>query len=488
MTTVTDLSDKLQSPGRPHGAGEPARRLPPKVLVFSIGALAVPVVASVWAPELMGQDAGVLIWMAALLPAFLLAFYKGWRGTSVALAVGMAVLSLTQVLLLLLGAGEPDWSLLLGVVVVFVSVSLGLGYFAELLHGERGRAQEQALTDALTGLPNRRHAEVFLQATFAAAERGGPCTVVLLDLDRFKRVNDVHGHAAGDVTLFIFGRLLKRCTRRMDLSARYGGEEFISVLANADLSVAVGFARRVRKAIAEVPFPWGQVTVSAGVAVYQPGMGTPDLLVAAADQALYRAKAEGRDRVAMAQVQAGTKPDPSRRRSSPEPASTFFEEPAGDPGAGAPEGEGEDRALTAREQGPQATVLVVDDDEPVVKAVSVLLRRLGHRVLGTTDPEQVVTLLEDENHGVDLLMVDVVMPRMNGLSLVERISHSGVELPVLYMSGYVHGEVTWPGVPGSRTDFIEKPMSLRELRAKVESILAEARDFETSEPRAGLTR
>ena len=138
--------------------------------------------------------------------------------------------------------------------------------------------------------------------------------------------------------------------------------------------------------------------------------------------------------------------------------------------------------------GPKATVLLVDDEEAVVMAVSKLLRSLGHRVLGTTDPERVITLLEDESHWVDLLMVDVVMPSVNGLSLVERISEAGVELPVLYMSGYVHGEVTWPGVPGSRTDFIEKPMSLDELRAKLEGFLAEAHDFETSEPRAGLTR
>ncbi len=483
MITVTDLSDGMRSPVRPHGGSDPAHRLPLKVLLFSVGALAVPVVASVWVPELMGQDVGVLVWMAALLPAFLLAFYKGWRGTSVALAAGMTALSLTQVLLLLLDAGEPDWSLLLGVVTVFVAVSLGLGYFAELLHKERGRAVEQSLTDALTGLPNRRHAEVFLQAAFASAERSRPCTVVLFDLDRFKRVNDVHGHSAGDVTLFIFGRLLKRCTRRMDLSARYGGEEFIAVLADSDLSVAMGFARRVRKAIAEVPFPWGEVTVSAGVAVYQPGMGTPDLLVAAADQALYRAKREGRDRVALAQVHADTRPDPSRRRSSPEPASTLFGEVAGDPGAGASEVEG---ALTAKEDGPKAIVLLVDDEEAVVMAVSKLLRALGHRVLETTDPERVITLLEDENHGVDLLMVDVVMPRMNGLSLVTRISELGVELPVLYMSGYVHGEVTWPGVPGSWTDFIEKPMSLEELRAKLEPFLAEARDIEASVPGSGL--
>ena len=243
---------------------------------------------------------GALVWLTALVPVFLFAYYKGWQGVSVALGLAMAVLTSVHVALLLLGLSEPDWGLLLGVVIIYVGVCLGLGTLADRLHRARYEAERQALTDTLTTLPNRRHAMLVLERAFAAAARGVPVCVALFDLDKFKDFNDRHGHVAGDQVLKFFGEVLKGYTRAMDLSARFGGEEFLSVLLDGEEEGALVFAERVRKRLKMSELPFGPITVSCGLAVYSEEMGTIEDLVAAADQALYVAKRGGRDRVVLA--------------------------------------------------------------------------------------------------------------------------------------------------------------------------------------------
>ena len=222
----------------------------------------------------MTGDDGVLVWLTALVPAFLFAYYKGWQGVSVALALGMAVLTSVHLALLALGLSEPDWSLLLGVVIVYVGVCLGLGTLADLLHRDRYEAEQQALTDTLTTLSNRRHATLSLEQAFAAAARGAPLCVALFDLDKFKDFNDRHGHVAGDQVLKLFGKILKGYTRAMDLSASFGGEEFLSVLLDGDEEGALVFAERVRQRLKTSELPFGRITVSCGVAAYGEEMGT----------------------------------------------------------------------------------------------------------------------------------------------------------------------------------------------------------------------
>ena len=184
--------------------------------------------------------------------------------------------------------------------IVYVGVCLGVGTLADLLHRARYEAEQQALTDALTTLPNRRHVMLVLERAFAAAARGVPVCVALFDLDNFKDFNDRHGHVAGDHVLKVFGEVLKGYTRAMDLSARFGGEEFLCVLLDGDEEGALVFAERVRHRLKTSELPCGPVTVSCGVAAYSEEMGTIEDLVAAADQALYAAKRGGRDRVVLA--------------------------------------------------------------------------------------------------------------------------------------------------------------------------------------------
>jgi diguanylate cyclase (GGDEF)-like protein len=407
----------------------------------------VPVAAVAAFPGWAQDEQGVLIWLASLVPAFLLAYYRGLRGVALALAVGMAVLSLTQVAVLVLGKTAPDWYLLLAVVAVYIGICVALAVFAEILHRERRTAESLALLDVLTGLPNRRHAEVTLDAHFAAAGRGIPLTVVMFDLDHFKEVNDRHGHEAGDAALRAFGDVLRRNTRRMDLSARFGGEEFITVLGGSGIPPAVAVAERVRAGMESLSFPWGRLTVSAGVAAYEEGMGSYEILVASADRALYAAKEGGRDRVMVAEpVQAvGSSPQPAPRPVAPAPP---------------------------LERGGE-TVMVIDDDPLMLRAVGRLLQRGGYRVEETDDPEAVIRRF-GEPEPPALLITDVMMPRMNGLALADRILVSHPGLRVIYLSGYLQADVSWAGLPGTVTGFVAKPTDPEALLAMTREVLDRA--------------
>ena len=268
--------------------------IPLRSLVISFGALTVPVMATFWFPE-SSSDYELLLWLLALVPAFLLAYYRGWVGVALSMLIGMVVLAVVQVVVMTF-AITTNWILLLSVVVAYIAIGLGIGIVSELLHDARAEAERLALMDDLTEMPNRRLAEIFLQKEFAAARRGRPLTVILFDLDRFKDYNDEFGHAAGDDALRVFVKILKGRTRTMDLTARYGGEEFIAVLSGGTADGGVRFAESIRESLAENeevrPF-----TVSAGVAQYSQDMEDFSELVAAADKALYLAKETGRDRV-----------------------------------------------------------------------------------------------------------------------------------------------------------------------------------------------
>jgi diguanylate cyclase (GGDEF)-like protein len=165
--------------------------------------------------------------------------------------------------------------------------------------------ERQASTDGLTDLANRRHFEEALAGEISRAERfGGTLALVLADLDDFKQVNDRYGHQTGDDVLRAFADVLRETVRDIDLAARYGGEEFAVLLPQTDLDGAERLAQRLRETMASrrltlEPGATFTVTSSFGVASF-PEASTPAALFAAADEALYRAKSEGKNRVVSA--------------------------------------------------------------------------------------------------------------------------------------------------------------------------------------------
>lgn len=161
-------------------------------------------------------------------------------------------------------------------------------------------SEAQAGIDPLTGLASRRVLDDELAAEIERVRGGGRSCLLLMDLDRFKRVNDLHGHVKGDEVLRCVGQLLRQHARPGDLPARLGGEELAVLLRDVDLEQARAFAERLRAAVEEmqVPVPGGAlgVTASLGLAAATPGHDKT-ALVHAADQALYLAKRHGRNRV-----------------------------------------------------------------------------------------------------------------------------------------------------------------------------------------------
>jgi len=278
----------------------PRPAIPRLAILLCLIALIVPAIAELWFADLIGNHQP-LVWLLAVIPSFLLAFYRGWAGAATALAAGMAVLSLTQVGVLLTVGYIDNWPVILILVIIFCATAVANGLATELLHQQRASAELMALTDDLTGLPNRRFVERLLDREFAAAIRGRPLTVAIFDIDNFKDYNDRFGHAAGDQALTTFAKTLGEMTRKMDLSARYGGEEFLTVLSSCDLEGGLQFVERVRNALRKVDFIAGPISVSVGVATYRPGMDSPNDLLAAADRALYAAKQAGRDCVRVAE-------------------------------------------------------------------------------------------------------------------------------------------------------------------------------------------
>jgi diguanylate cyclase (GGDEF)-like protein len=159
--------------------------------------------------------------------------------------------------------------------------------------------QQQALTDGLTGCFNRRFFEIQLERDLHLATRmRQPVSLILIDIDHFKRVNDTHGHDAGDTALRILASELREEVRGVDTAARYGGEEFAIILPQAGPEGAFAVAERLRTRIERTEVPGvGVITASLGIATFPLHASSRDLLVTAADRALYQAKRTGRNRV-----------------------------------------------------------------------------------------------------------------------------------------------------------------------------------------------
>ncbi len=166
------------------------------------------------------------------------------------------------------------------------------------LEAANSRLEKLASHDGLTGIPNYRAFHERLDEEFSNARRyGHPMCLLLMDVDRFKSLNDTFGHPAGDKILQILAGILMEVSRRGDFVARYGGEEFAMLLPKTSSDVAGHVAERVRRAVAEREWPFQAITISVGYATTEGDVASPQDLVTQADRALYQSKHEGRDRV-----------------------------------------------------------------------------------------------------------------------------------------------------------------------------------------------
>jgi len=196
---------------------------------------------------------------------------------------------------------------LVAVVDVGLPVTTGgeVGYLTEVfnnmvtkLRESRTELERLSVTDPLTGLYNRlRMMEVLDNEVRRSRRLRHPFAVLMADLDLFKKYNDAHGHQAGDAVLKRIGAIMREASRDVDFVARYGGEEFLLMMPETEIDAATKLAERIRRKIADEKLPAGKITLSLGVAAFPLHGDGPDLLIAAADAALYEAKRAGGNRV-----------------------------------------------------------------------------------------------------------------------------------------------------------------------------------------------
>jgi diguanylate cyclase (GGDEF)-like protein len=204
--------------------------------------------------------------------------------------------------------GNETYALLLNTYISHPVYILVLSGFAQLKeHFVRVKAHADVMSiaaniDHLTGTSNRRAIAHALQHALGESQIAGvELAIILLDIDNFKQINDTYGHDVGDQVLIDIAGLLRQQLRATDTLGRWGGEEFIVVVTETNLAATVQLAERLRAAIADHSQPLvGRVTLSFGVAKALAG-DTPDTLIKRADEALYRAKQQGRNRVEVAE-------------------------------------------------------------------------------------------------------------------------------------------------------------------------------------------
>ena len=180
-------------------------------------------------------------------------------------------------------------------------------HFAAELAVTNRRLQQVALTDPLTGFPNRRYAVDRMQQEWASSTRTWrPMCCMVIDIDQFKAVNDTYGHDVGDQVLSQGATAIKRSLRAQDVISRTGGDEFLVICPDTTMEAALVCAERIRRSVEIMSINVGdqvlRVTISVGVAVRDRTMSDPDVLIKRADESAYVAKAQGRNRVAALQI------------------------------------------------------------------------------------------------------------------------------------------------------------------------------------------
>lgn len=236
----------------------------------------------------------IVSWTTALVPLFLLLYYRGWRGVAAAYLAVAALVLLSRVAAARLGQLDDPFA---GLSIYLWTLAAAGAAGGVVLEGVRS-AWRGRLTDPVTGMPDRRLVDAFLAKQLAAAKRGRSLSVALLALDGCRDYDGRCGHEDRERALERVGRLLSANAREMDFIGRYGDESFLAVMpGESSFGVSV-FADRVRGEVADIPLPEpGGCTVSIGIATHEPGVTEAQELVRRAEDALTWARNLGGDRV-----------------------------------------------------------------------------------------------------------------------------------------------------------------------------------------------
>ena len=332
------------------------------------------------------------------------------------------------------------------------------------------RMRQLAVRDGLTGLYNRRHTEETLKEELAQAGDAHPVVVVMIDLDRFKNVNDTHGHLTGDHVLCEFSRMLQHVAPDEAVLGRYGGEEFVVILPNATTDDGVRFAEELLGQARECNFCEDttplRLTLSAGIACQTTQVTESqdfDRLLDRADQALYAAKRAGRDRYRVWSEKGFAATGPA---DTPEEEIAPTNQPVPPP---AP---------------PRRKVMIVDDEPSILEVVRRLLELDGYDVAPRSSAERALEELRNPDHGIGIVLTDINMPGKTGLELIEELHQADERVITLVMTGQATVDNAVDSIRYGAYDFIQKPISRQQLSAVVKRafdyhhLLDENRDYQ----------
>ncbi|HEX4150133.1 MAG TPA: response regulator, partial [Pirellulales bacterium] len=298
------------------------------------------------------------------------------------------------------------------------------------------QALQQAITDSLTGMFTHGFLQETLGRQVACARRHAwPLSLLFIDIDRFKQINDQNGHAVGDDVLRALADKIRNNLRRSDIAVRYGGEEFVVLLPHTDRAGARKVAEELRCATERMAVASPRlgertlkVTISLGVATFPGDADDGPALVERADEAMYRAKRGGRNQVIAYQS-----------------------------------------APTAEHSKPR--VLVVDDDERNVRLFEAYLAAEGYQTIKAFDGQEAVEIARRERP--DLILLDGMMPRMTGFEACRRLKQDRVTnlIPIIIVTALTSREDRLQGIEAGADDFLNKPIDKVELVTRMRALL-----------------